>query len=166
MRQGQPVLMDTSVIIESFRTGCWNAIAGHFAIELVETCFAEARSGDPQRPGYVVVGGADFERGVRARHPVSSRQRAELMVGMEFPDTLDAGELDLLAHLKSRTDDWVASCADRAAVNAALALGWGERFVSLQALARAVGAKPDLKHHFTEGWLSEVRTDHLLGRRP
>jgi len=50
------------------------------------------------------------------------------------------------------------------AVRIAFALGWKERLYSLEALARPTGAKPALKRHFTEDWLSQVRTDFMLGR--
>ena len=34
---------------------------------------------------------------------------------------------------------------------------------SLETLNKPTGAKPVLKHHFTENWLSQVRTDFMLG---
>jgi hypothetical protein len=77
-------------------------------------------------------------------------------------DELDPGERELLAHAMGRKDEWLASCADRAAVKAAFALGWIDRVVSLEALARAAGARPQLKFHFTNRWLSDVRTAFLL----
>jgi hypothetical protein len=64
-----------------------------------------------------------------------------------------------------RKDEWMFVCADRAAVKVAFAMGWIERVVSLEGLARAAGARPNLKFHFTERWLSDVRTAFLLEQR-
>lgn len=164
MQRGQVVLVDTNVVIEAFRARCWNAVTGHFAIETVEKCYEEALTGDPLRPGYVVVDAAQLRKGLRGRHQISGAQRAQLLVKLAYSDVLDAGELDLLAHALERSDAWIASCADRAAVNAALELGWEERFVSLEAMSRAAGARPEFKHHFTDRWLSEVRTTYKLDR--
>ncbi|WP_326541207.1 hypothetical protein [Pseudorhodoferax sp.] len=157
--------MDTNIIIEAFRTRCWKALCGHFAIETVETCFQEALAGDPLRPGYVTVDAKDLIVGLKARHAVSELERIQLNLQLPAAATLDAGERDLLAHGLGRSDAWIVSCADRAGVNAALALGWEPRVVSLEKLAKAVGTKPALKGHFGEAWLSQVRTDHLLGGR-
>lgn len=164
MQRGQVVLLDTNVIIEAIRTRCWTAITAHFSIQTVAVCCEEALTGDPLCPGYVSVDPAQLEKGLRARHQVSDEQRLALAVRLANPDILDDGERDLLAHAIGRSDAWVASCADRAAVNAALELGFEERFVSLAAMARVAGARPALKFQFTDAWLSEVRTTYKLDR--
>lgn len=164
MQRGQVVLVDTNVIIEAVRTRCWIAITAHFSIETVAVCCQEALTGDPLRPGYVLVDPAQLQKGIRERHTVSDSDRVALAVRLANPDILDPGERDLLAHAIGRADAWLASCADRTAVNAALELGFEERFVSLHALARVAGAKPALNYHFTDAWLSEVRTTYKLER--
>lgn len=164
MRRGQVVLVDTNVIIEAFRTRCWNAVNAHFSVETVEKCYEEALTGDPLRPGYVSIDSEQLRRGLRERHGVPAAVRAVLETRLAYPDALDAGERDLLAHAIGRSDAWIASCADRAGVNAALELGLEERFVSLEAMARASGARPALRHHFTDAWLSGVRTEYKLDR--
>lgn len=164
MQRGQVVLVDTNVVIEAFRTRCWHAVSSHFSVEIVEKCYEEALTGDPLRPGYIVVDAVQLRTGLRRRHAVSPDERAQVEVRLAYPDALDAGETDLLAHVFGRSDAWIASCTDRAAVNAGLDLGWEERFVSLEAMARAAGARPALKHHFTDRWLSEVRTTYKLDR--
>ena len=164
MQRGQVVLMDTSVIIEAYRTNCWNAVTAHFSIGTVEKCYEETLTGDPLRPGYVTVDAAQFRKGLSERHEVSAVQSAVLSLKLANVDVLDAGERDLLAHLITRSDAWLASFADRAAVNAALELGLEERLVPLDAIARAAGARPALRYHFTEPWLGEVRTAFKLDR--
>jgi len=164
MQRGQVVLVDTNIIIEAFRAHCWNAVTTHFTVETVETCYEEALTGDPLRPDYIAVDAAQLRNGLRMRHAIAREQGAQLRVRLAYEEGLHAGEIDLFAHALGRSDAWIASCADRAAVYAALELGWEDRFVSLEAMARAAGAKPALKHHFTDRWLKDVRTTYLLDR--
>lgn len=164
MQRGQVVLVDTNIIIEAFRAHCWNAVKTHFSVETVETCYEEALTGDPLRPHYVAVDAAQLRNGLRKRHAVERAQRAQLGVRLAYEEGLDSGESELFAHALGRVDAWIASCADRAAIYAALELGWEERFVSLEAMAHAAGAKPALRHHFTDRWLKDVRTTYLLDR--
>ena len=164
MQRGRVVLVDTNIIIEAFRTRCWNAVTTHFALETAEKCYEEALTGDLHRRGYVEIDAALLRKGLRSRHVVSDAARAALVLKLQRVDGLDAGERDLLAHALERADAWLASCADRAAMYAALELGWEERLVSLEAMARTAGARPSLKAHFTEAWLSQVRTAYKLDR--
>ena len=136
----------------------------HFTVETVEKCCEEALTGDPQRPDYIAVDAAQLRNGLRKLHAIGREQRAQLRVRLAYEEGLHAGESDLFAHALGRSDAWIASCADRAAVYAALELGWEDRFVSLAAMARAAGARPALKHHFTDRWLQDVRTTYLLDR--
>jgi hypothetical protein len=129
----------------------------------VEKCYEEALTGDRLRPGYVEVHPAALkERFVI--HRVASLELATFSLNCPDADALDAGERHLFAHAHKRTDAWIATCADRAAVRIAFALGWKERIYSLEVLSKPTGARPGLKRHFTEDWLSEVRTDFMLGR--
>jgi hypothetical protein len=161
MEPGQVVLVDTNIIIEAVRTRCWNALVGHFTLETVDKCLEEARTGDPMRRAYVAVDTEQL-KGVGMAHSVSSVEMARLAVTLPTADQLDAGERELFAHALGRTDAWIAGCADRAALKAAFALGWKDRIVSLEALAHVAGARPKLKRHLRERWLSDVRTAFLL----
>lgn len=161
MDQRQVVLVDTNIIIEAFRTRCWKALAARYRIETVEKCCEEALTGDRSRTGYVEVD----PRVLRERlavHRVEPIDLAVLALACPDVDALDAGERHLFAHAHKRTDAWIVTCADRAAVRIAYALGWRERVVSLETLSKPSGAKPALKRHFTEDWLSQVRTDFAL----
>lgn len=162
MQRGQILLVDTNIIIEAVRTRCWNAITSHFTVETVEKCYEEALTGDLHRPGYVEVDAAQLRKGLRNRHTVSDHESMQLSLQLPSASSLDAGERQLFAHVLGRTDVWIVSCADRAAVHVALELGWEERIVTLELVARKSGARPALKRHFTEDWLSEVRTAWLL----
>lgn len=162
MQAGQLILVDTNIIIEAVRTKCWNAVANHFALETVGKCHEEALTGDALRPGYVQVDVQQLTNGLRQVHPVTDLSRAKLYVAYPEAQSLDAGERDLFAHALERGDAWIASCADRAAVKTACALGWKDRLVSLEKIAAAAGQRPSFKNHFTEPWLTTVRTKFLL----
>ncbi len=164
MQRGQIVLVDTNIIIEAVRTGCWNALAVHFDVHTVEKCCEEARTGEAHRPGYVQVD----EKALRTRltvHRVSAPEVAALRVRDAEAFRLDSGERDLWSHALSRKDGWLASCCDAAAVGAAVRLGWGDRLRSLEELVQAAGARAalkELKGQFGSARLSQWRTAALL----
>ncbi|WP_018289695.1 hypothetical protein [Verrucomicrobium sp. 3C] len=161
MRRGQVVLVDTNIIIEAVRTHCWNALTTHFNVETVEKCVEEARTGDPMRRNHVPVEARDLQR-VSKIHAVPASAVARLAVALQMANELDVGERHLFAHALGRSDAWIASCADRAALKVAFALEWKDRMVSLESLAGSAGARPRLKNHFLERWMSDVRTAFLL----
>jgi len=161
VRQGQIVLLDTNILIEAFRTRCFNALAVHYRLETVEKCCEEALTGDHLRSGYIIVE-ASILREKLVTNRLAPLELALLALTCPDVDALDAGERHLFAHAHSRADDWVVACADRAAVRIALKLGWETRCCSLEELVRPTGAKPALKQHFTEEWLSQVRTGFTL----
>lgn len=161
MDQGQIVLVDTNIIIEAFRTRCWKALIAYYRVETVEKCYEEALTGDRLRSGYVEVDAKVLKERLTV-HRVESFEQAALALACPDADALDAGERHLFAHAHGRKDAWIITCADRAAVRIALTLGWNDRICSLEALCKPAGAKPGLKQHFTERWLSRVRTDFLL----
>src|SRR5207249_5970818 len=121
-------------------------------------------TGDPGRAGYVEVDAETLRDGLKGRHGVTNKEKARLALACPGADGLDVGERELFAHALGRADAWLASASDRAAMRAALTLNWEERFHSLEALAKAAGARPTLRDHFREKWLSILRTDHKLGK--
>jgi hypothetical protein len=158
------LLVDTNVIIEAVRTGCWRAVTGHMTVETVEVCKEESGRGNADRAGYVVVSAEELSRIARV-HPVSGVERAAL--ALDYPEAagMDAGERDLFAHAKGRQDEhWMLCSPDKASIRAAVSLGWADRLRSLGALVHQLGARPrpSLKTHFEESWLSHWRTHFLL----
>ena len=160
--KGDIVLIDTNVIIEAHRVRCWRAIVNLFKVETVEKCSEEAATGDSRRPGYVAVDVGEMKK-VVAVHPVSLLELAQVETRLTEPDRIDVGEKHLLAHALAKPGRWYLSASDRAALRAGSELGFLERCVSLEALVRVVGMKPQFKNHFTEKWLSLLRTDILMG---
>jgi hypothetical protein len=162
------VLVDTNVIIEAVRTGCWPALTGGLQVETVATCSAEATAGNRDRPGYVPVTEEHLRRLARV-HPVTATERAALALAYAGADGMDDGERDLFAHAHALAHEvWVLCSPDKASVQAAVSLGWGDRLRSLASLAERVGARPTpaFKSHFEEAWLSTWRTHYLLMPRP
>jgi|SRR5580658_3312249 hypothetical protein len=162
MTRGDIVLMDTNVIIEAHRTKCWGAVANAFKVETVEKCCEEAATGDRRRADYVVIDVEAMRKSILI-HPVTLLELAELETRLAEPDRIDPGEKHLLAHALKKAAVWHVSASDRAAVTAGNVLGLLDRFVSLEALARGVGMSPKFKNHFTEKWLSALRTEILMG---
>lgn len=155
-------MLDANVIIEAHRTKCWNALVQSYRIETVQECCVEVATGDRRRPGYVEVNIEEFRR-VVAVHNVSVEEIAQVEVRLSEPGLVDPGEKELLAHALGKTGVWHVSASDRGAVVAGHELGLLDRFISLEALARVLGIKPQFKNHFTEKWLSALRTDILMG---
>jgi hypothetical protein len=165
------VFVDTVVIIEAFRTGCWPAICGRYAVETVDTCVAEALSGNPESPGYIPVDAALLRGGLAAIHKVTRLEIATLVLEHPHSQGLDDGERDLLAWLYARGLDSEAriliSTADRAAIVAAGQLGWVDLLICLEDLVEASGASrarlQDLARHHRREWLSRLKTEIALG---
>jgi hypothetical protein len=164
VQRGQAVLVDTNIMIEAVRAGCWSAIRAHFSVHTVEKCREEARTGDVYRSDYVKVDEAALRERVEA-HAVSDAELATL--GVKDPESmhLDPGERHLWAHALGRRDAWIAACCDQGALNAAVRLGWRDRVVSLEELAGAAGARNALKRlkpQFGAARLAKWRTDAIL----
>ena len=76
MKKGDLVLIDTNVIIEAVRTGCWAAITGQLQVETVEACRLEVLGGTSATiSGYVPVSENDLHR-LASIHAVSGVARA------------------------------------------------------------------------------------------
>jgi hypothetical protein len=157
------ILVDTNIIIESVRTECWKGLRGHYQLVTVEKCREEAQSGIAWKPGYVVVEDDQLSTGLQIV-AVSEPDRVRLVTACADAAALDAGERDMWAHAYSRTDDWLAACADQAAVRVAMALGWGDRLISLEELNISAGIRPkaQLKRHYMKNELIRWRTKFWL----
>lgn len=157
--------MDTMIVVEAVRTGCWNAITGQRLVVTVPECAEELERGDPERPGYVALQAKEIAR--LSVEPLSPTAPARLR--LEYPDAdgLDAGERDLLALALERPGNARIVSCDKAAVRAAHALGLLDRVMSLEDLAASVGARPHpaIKVQYTEASLRTWRTKLLLGER-
>ena len=163
----QVILIDTNVIIEAVRTGCWNALTGTGNVETVEECRDESLRGDATRRGYIPVSQTDLNRLAKV-HPVSEVERATFALTYSDAGSMDDGERDLFAHALGRAQNgderWLFTSPDKASVRAAVKMGWGDRLCSLGGLIRRIGSNPrnPLAEHHGEKWLQAQRTHFTL----
>ena len=68
-----PVLVDTNVIIESYRTGAWGALAGGYRVETVEDCVIETQTGFQRRRAEELIGVRELRASLEAEHAVDVR---------------------------------------------------------------------------------------------
>lgn len=168
------VFVDTNVILEAFRVGCWSSLATTFSIETVEKCVEEALTGDPTDPRYVAVDRDVLVAGLSARHPVDKRTIARFGLAHPASAGLDAGELHLLAWLHDQglmgTVKLLLSTADKAAIVAAGRLDWLDLVTSLEQLAQQAGVGrvqiDQMARHYRQRWLDEIKVKVRLGIIP
>ena len=152
-RHQGPVLADTNVILECYRTASWRALAGAYRVETVQDCVMETQTGFQRRRDEQRIDENELRTSLAAIHEVSRRARAELAV--RVPDiVLDLGEEALWAHAAHREDAWVLCGPDRASLRFGIRLGFRARLVSLERLLHDVGHRPTpkLRTAYTRTW--------------
>lgn len=168
------VFVDTNVVIEAFRIGCWEALCHRFSIETVEAVIRESQAGDPTNPRYIPVDLSRLCRGLSAVHQVQDIERAELALVYPNSSGLDVGERDLLAWIHSREKAGLPllllSTADKLAIVMAGQLSLLDQLRSLQDLATEAGVSRSqvgqIKDQFGSAWLIQTRTQVRLGTIP
>lgn len=165
MREKRVLLVDTTVIIEAHKLGCWKGMLQAFQVETVEQCVEEIATGDLSKEERVGIDTAALRAQVVV-HSVEKPTFAGPALRSEVFNRLDPGEKELLAHASSRTEEtWVISSQDALCVRAGKELGMLERFVSFEEAMAAAGVNKPLKRQFTRKWLEELRTKLFLGVR-
>ena len=140
----QPILIDTNVIIATWRAGVWKALAGGWRLETVTEVFTESQTGFMNRPAEEQIDPGVLGADLAAVHAVSNAERAALAVREPLAAHLDEGEKVLWAHALTRDDAWVLCGPDVASLRVGVRLGLADRLVSLEELLRAVGQNPNL----------------------
>lgn len=156
-RHKGPVLVDTNVILESFRVGSWRALTGGYQVETVEDCVTETQTGFQRRRPEELIDPAELAGGLSAVHPVTDAQRA--VVAIRAPDiALDVGERSLWAHALTRDDAWVLCGPDKASMRFGVRLGLRDRLIALESLFADAGHRPReaLKQAYTAKWLENA----------
>ncbi len=166
-RPGQIVLVDTNVIIEAHRIGCWKALAGYFSIHTVEKVVEETQTGHQNRDPEHTINEAALRKTCKHVANISDTQRVQFQI--DHPQAvLDPGERDLIIHAATLgvDDVWLLNSPDMAAVRHTHGRGWIDRLVSLEAMNTHVKIKPKeaLRENYSERWLSTKRTNLLLQR--
>ena len=166
-RPGQIVLVDTNVIIEAHRTGCWKVLTNHFSIHTVEKVVEETQTGYQNRQPEQTINEAALRKACKHIAKINDKQRAQFHI--DFPQAvLDPGERDLIIHAGTLgvADAWLLNSPDMAAVRHAHGRGWINRLVSVEAMNARLKFKPKeaLRENYSERWLSAKRTNLLLNR--
>jgi hypothetical protein len=153
-RHRGPVLVDTNVILESFRVGSWRALSGGYALETVEDCITETQTGFQLRKPELLIDAAELRSSFRQVNPVSDAQRA--VVALQTQDiALDVGERSLWAHALTRSDAWVLCGPDKASMRFGVRVGLKGRLIALETLLSDAGHRPKvaLRPAYTAKWL-------------
>ena len=162
---GQVVLVDTNVIIEAHRTGCWTQIADFFRIRTVEKVVEETQTGFQNRHPEQLIQEADLRASLDLVAGISDEQRASFNLTYHHP-SLDPGERDLLIYADLLEESaWLLNSPDMALVRFAHGRQWLDRLVSLEAMTGQLRAKlrHNLAANYCDRWLSERKTAMILG---
>ena len=155
--------MDTNVILESYRTGSWRALAEGYGVETVEECVDETQTGSQRREPKRRIDEGGLRDSLRVVHSVGAKERAELAIRTQ-DIALDRGEESLWAHARGRDDSWILCGPDRASLRCGVRLGFRERLVSLERLLGAVGHRTriPLRPPYTNSWLDQVLRELVI----
>lgn len=171
----QRIFIDTMIIIELFRSGCWSAACNKYSMETVEKCVEEALAGDSADPRYVPVDRAELLGGLSELHVVSRATLAAFALQCSrTAEGLDDGEKHLLALLYAHgaqiNAQLLISTADKAAIVAVGKLNWLDNLISLEEMVNASGVTRSqlecLRSHFSKEWLDSIKMKVLLGIIP
>lgn len=162
---GSTILIDTNIILEAYRTGCWSALATRYSLVTVESCVVETQTGFQNRTPQQQIDQGELVERLAHVEVISKATRLTATIETPALGNLDLGELDLMIYAANCTGQWSMATADRAAVKFACSAGWGDRMVSLDRLVHQIGSKPvpALRENFGDGFLVQIRTDFLLG---
>jgi hypothetical protein len=165
-RPKQRVLVDTNVIIEAHRTGCWNTIVNYFSVETVEKVIEETQTGSQNRAPETLIDEAKLRSSLHYIAKITDEMRAKFHESFPLA-LLDDGERDLLVYagVLPAGDIWLLNSPDMAAVRHAHSRGWLDRLVSLEILNAHLKGKlgATFKDNYSEQWLSIRRTRLILG---
>jgi hypothetical protein len=156
-RHPGPVLVDTNVIIECFRVGCWRALSSGYRVETVQDCLIETQTGYQRRRPEQQIDCAVLRQTLAAIHPVTDAQLAAVAVRAQ-DIALDVGERSLWAHAFTRADAWVLCGPDKASLRLGVRLGRRDQLADLETLLNDVGYRPKegLKLPYTKKWFDKV----------
>ena len=159
---GKVVLMDANAIIGANKYGVWEQLRGRFVLETVEMCVVECASGDPGGWGYVPVDTRALRTQIRV-HDVTQMQIIAAYMENPALRTVHEGERDLLVHALGRADAWLLTSQDKGCLKCSHELGFLDRMVSLEELARETGNRIKFEDPYSRKWLDVRRADIRLG---
>ncbi|HEY4143505.1 hypothetical protein, partial [Pinirhizobacter sp.] len=93
----QIVLVDTNVILEAHRTGCWKSLATYFSLHTVAKVVEETQTGYQNRRQEELIDEALLRRQLAHVEHISETQRVQFNMTHGHP-SLDDGERDLVIY--------------------------------------------------------------------
>ncbi|MDA3934204.1 MAG: hypothetical protein PF630_07770 [Gammaproteobacteria bacterium] len=155
LQRGERILVDTNVIIEAHRVGCWNAMVSQFKLITVEKVIEETQTGHQNRLPEQNINEAELRAGF---HQISTVTRTQLAtIDLDYVDHgLDDGEHHLVALAATLEDAmWLLNSPDKGTIRFCSRAGWLDRLTSLEAMADAHGLPHGrhLRGNHTNGWL-------------
>ena len=163
VRHQGPVLVDTNVIVECWRTNGWRALSSGYQIETVEDVVTETQTGFQRRRREERIDPVVLKESLANIHRPGDSEFAKLAV--QVPDiVLDPGERALWAHAPTRADNWILCGPDRASLRMGVRLGFRERLFALEDLLDALGFKPrvPLRDNYTAAWLAQALSEIVV----
>jgi hypothetical protein len=160
--------VDTNAILEAWRVGAWNALAGGYGVETVEDCVIETQTGFQRRRAEQQIDNAQLRASLAAVHTVGDKEHAAAAVRDALFSSLDLGERALWAHALTRSDAWVLCGPDKASLRLGVRLGFRDRLVALEALLNDVGFRPkvSLRTNYTAKWLAQALSEMVILEGP
>lgn len=158
-KPGQIVLVDTMVILEAHRVGCWTPLAQFFALHTVEKVLEETQTGYQNRSVELEIDPRLLRSTFKNIVEINDLARAKF--GFQYPGTqLDPGERDLAIYSGMLDPDqvWWLNSPDNATLRHAKSRGWLDRLVSLETMYKRLGRTLPLRGNFTETWLGKAKT--------
>lgn len=158
----KPLLVDTNLILEAHRCGCWKQIASAYRVETVEKCVEETQTGKQKTERKVTVDEAALRRCIKI-HGVT---KAELFRVQEMGGAgLDEGEMHLWAHALTRSDIWVLCGPDTASLKFGFDAGHKDNLIHLEAVLAEIGVRlpKSVGEHFRRRWHEQTINDMIFG---
>jgi hypothetical protein len=170
--KNQIVLVDTNVILEAHRVGCWVALSQYFALHTVEKVVEETQTGYQNRAPEQTISEATLRKQLRYVESVTDTQRAEFSIN--YADAvLDDGERDLviyaglLTQAKPAVQVWFLNSPDIATIRYASRRQWLDHLISLEEMSKHLKQKSKLalRSNYTGSWLSNQKVQFITGSK-
>lgn len=167
LQRGDQILVDTNVIIEAHRVGCWRGMVNQFQLITVEKVVEETQTGHQNRTDEQHIDQATLRDQMTQIVAVNRTELAA--IDLDFPEHgLDDGEHHLVAFARSLDEPaWLLNSPDKGTIRFCSRADWLDRLVSLEAMANALGMRHagQLRNNHTESWLRQQITQFRFGLR-
>jgi precorrin-4 methylase len=166
--KSQIVLVDTNVILEAHRVGCWAALCQYFALHTVEKVVEETQTGFQNRSPEQTINEQTLRKQLKHVEHITDLQRAAFTTA-HFDAVLDDGERDLVIYAGSLSvaNVWLLNSPDIATIRHASRRNWLDQLISLEEMRQHLNpkAKTALRTNYTRSWLSSQRTQFRSGSK-